>query len=143
MTGFRNSGRARGPSRDVDTGGIKQHQESIAFATREAEVRIARQSIVRIAVQHCRRDNFRDTLDHAVAQIAQSLGTQCLRCYGFVNRHGEGSDTGGVEGAGTHFALLPAAMLNRDKREISLGDERTHAVRSADLVTGDCDGIDT
>ena len=138
--GLGHAGVARRPGRALDAAGVEQHQQRVALAPGELEVRVAGQPVLEARLGVAVVDRVRHLTAYAgherVPQTGQSLGELGLARDGGLAGHGEPGDRGRVDRAGADVALLAAAVQQRGRLQLPAYDERTDAVGTADLVTG-------
>ena len=80
--------------------------------------------------------------DQVVAELGHPGGVVGLVLHGQLDRGREAGDGRGVDGAGADVALLAAAVHQRGHLDLAAYDERADAVRAADLVPGQGQGVD-
>src|SRR5215470_8268361 len=78
-----------------------------------------------------------DLRDQVVPQRREPLGLVEPSRAGVLDRDREGPDRGSVQGAGTHVALLAAAVKDGDQVDAASEQQRADPQRPADLVGGD------
>ena len=108
---------------------------------------VARQSPIevaaRIAVQLGIRDDAEQPLHQVVAQRAQVVGTFWLHLDSDGRSRSKAGDTRGVDRAGPHVALLAAAVQERDGSEFARQQQRADSERTAELVSGHGQSVQT
>ena len=142
--GLRHPRRAGRAGRALDALRVEQHQQRVALAVGEAEVGVAGQPPLprRRAVQVGVGDDLDDPANQVVAQPGEPLGVLRLRLDGRLDGRGERRDARGVERAAADVALLAAAVPERGHGDLASDDQRSHAVRSPDLVAGERHRVD-
>ena len=135
-------GHARGARRAGGAGDpvrVEQHEQGVALAAGEGEVRVPWQPVRprRRAVEHGVGHRGQHLAHQVVPERGQPLGLVGPVLGAHRGRHRERPDRGGIEGAGADIALLAAAVQHGHGGHATGQDQRPDADRAAELVTGD------
>ena len=121
-------------------GGVEQVEQRVALAAGEREVGVGGQPArgVPRAAQHRVGDRGPDAGDQGVAQRTHAGGeARAAPRRPCSTAERERREQGGVERAGPHPALLPAAVQHGRQVEPAARQQRPGAARAADLVPAD------
>src|SRR5580693_8188437 len=118
---------------------VEQHEQGVARATREGEVRVAREPgrAGRGAVEHGVGNDGEDPAHQVIPQHGQPDRLVLPVPGAGLGRDGERPDRGRVEGARADVALLTAAVQHGNGLHAAGQDQRADADRTAQLVAGD------
>src|SRR3954469_10827895 len=131
VRGLRDAGRAGRARRALDAPGVEQHQQRVALAAGEAEVTVAGQPPVDVAVHDGVRHDLADPGHQVVAQPGQPRGVVGLLLDRELDGGREAGDRRGVEGAAADVPLLAAAVHQRGHLHLAAYDESADAVGPA------------
>ena len=143
VRGLRHAGVAGRPGRALDAARVEQHQQRVALAAGERQVRVAGQPLHRVAVV----DRVGHLLEHARAPGARAAAASRSASSGW-RRTATSQATAKPAMAGGSIVpermsrSWPPPCSSGGRLQLPAHDERADAVRPADLVAGDGHRVD-